>query len=58
VDTALAVINELQKVYQFAIVKTQARPFMRKAAYLQEEVMNKGIKATDPPKTFLPQSSA
>ena len=34
VDTGLAVINELQKTYQFAIVKTQARPFMRKAADL------------------------
>lgn len=54
VDLALGVINELQKIYQFAIVKTQARPFMRRAAELQEEVMNKGIDAGAIPKTFMP----
>ena len=48
-------INELQKMYQFAVVKTQARPFMRKAADLQEEVMNKGLDEKAQPRTFLPQ---
>ena len=43
VEMGLGVISELQKVYQFAIVKTQARPFLRKAAELQEQVMNRGI---------------
>lgn len=43
VDRALGVISELQTTYNFAIVKTQARPFMRRAADLQEEVMNRGL---------------
>ena len=34
VDRAFGAIFELQKIYQFAIVKCQARPFMRKAADL------------------------
>lgn len=45
-------------MYQFAVVKTQARPFMRKAADLQEEVMNKGLDEKAQPRTFLPQQPA
>ena len=50
-------ISELQKCHHFAIVKTQARPFMRKAADLQEEVMNKGLEVSAIPKTYMPQVS-
>lgn len=50
-------ISELQATYNFAIVKTQARPFMRKAADLQEEVMNRGIDVNQIPKHYAPQVS-
>ena len=43
-------------MYQFAVVKTQARPAMRKAADLQEEVMNRGLDVNGIPKTYMPQA--
>ena len=55
VDRAFGAIFELQKIYQFAIVKCQARPFMRKAADLQEEVMLKGLDSNAVPRSYQPQ---
>ena len=52
VDRAFGAIFELQKIYQFAIVKCQARPFMRKAADLQEEVMLKGLDSNAIPRSY------
>jgi hypothetical protein len=43
VDRALHLLLEYQKDYSFAIVRCTARPFMKRAADLQEEVMTKGI---------------
>ena len=43
VDRALTLLLDYQQIYQFAIVKCQARPLMKKSADIQEEVMTKGI---------------
>lgn len=43
VDRALSLLGEYQKLYQFAIVKCHARPFMKKAAEIQEQVMMMGL---------------
>lgn len=43
VDRALNLLSEFQKLYQFVIVRCTARPFMKKAAEIQEQVMAMGI---------------
>ena len=53
-DRAFWQISELQKIYQFAVVKCQARPFMRKAADLQEDVMMKGLQPNTIPRAYAP----
>lgn len=52
VERALALLVEYQKSYNFAMIKCQARPFMRKAADLQEEVISKGLTSEAIPKQF------
>lgn len=52
IDRALHLVLDYQKLYQFAVIKCQARPFMRKAADLQEEVMNSGLDPTKEPRSF------
>jgi predicted aminopeptidase len=39
----MSLLSDYQKIYQFAIVRCQARPFMKKAADMQEEVMQRGL---------------
>jgi len=48
----MSLLFDLQKNYQFAIVKCQARPFLKKAADLQEEVMSKGLNTEAIPKSY------
>lgn len=52
VERALSLLVDFQKSYNFAMIKCQARPFMRKAADLQEEVISKGLPSETVPKQF------
>ena len=51
-ERALSLLVDFQKSYNFAMIKCQARPFMRRAADLQEEVISKGLGAEAVPKQF------
>lgn len=55
VERSLELIEEYRKTYQFAIVKCQAKPFLRKAAELQQNVMMKGLKPDQVPTAYNPQ---
>ena len=52
VDRALTLLLDYQQTYQFAIVKCQARPSMKKSADIQEEVMTKGIHPDAIPQSY------
>jgi hypothetical protein len=52
----MTLLTEFQRTYQFAIVKCHARPFMKKAAEIQEEIMAKGIQAEQVPKETIRQN--
>lgn len=52
VERSLSLLVDFQKLFNFAMVKCQARPFMRRAADLQEEVISKGLSAEATPKQF------
>ena len=52
VDRALSLLLDYQNVHQFAIVKCQARPYMKRSADLQEEIMTKGIHPDAIPQSF------
>lgn len=43
VDRALTLLLEYQKIHQFAIVKCQARPLLKRSSELQEMIMAKGL---------------
>mmetsp|Transcript_31378 Transcript_31378/g.47989 ORF Transcript_31378/g.47989 Transcript_31378/m.47989 type:complete len:121 (+) Transcript_31378:228-590(+) len=57
VDRALSLLLDYQNIYQFSIVKCQARPFMKRSADLQEEVMAKGIHPDEVPEILNTQES-
>lgn len=42
-DRALHLLLDYQAIYQFAIVKCQARPQMKRSVDIQEDIMSKGI---------------
>lgn len=52
VDRALHLLLDFQNTHQFAIVKCTARPFMKRSADLQEEIMTKGIHPDAVPKVI------